>query len=312
MNTLVKIIFGSHLYGTNTSESDQDFKGIFMPTKEEIFLGRIPKSIQNNTKTDCSNKNTSSDKDSELYSLHYFIKMACAGETATIDMLHAPPQNILITSNLWTDLVANRHRFYTKNLKALIGYARRQASKYGIKGSRLNESKLILDFIKDKDGRVKDYWDQLPSGEHIFKHPASELNNNIRMYEVCGRKIGETCSTTQLYDIVNIFYTNYGERAKKAAKDEGIDWKAVSHALRAAFQIREILTTNDLKFPLKEASLLKEIKLGCISFKEVQPLLDNLMSEVETLSEKSKLPDKVNTDWWDKWLVKKIEEYFNI
>lgn len=47
--TIVRIIYGSHLYGLSTPESDRDFKGIFMPSKEEILLGKIPKSIRTST-----------------------------------------------------------------------------------------------------------------------------------------------------------------------------------------------------------------------------------------------------------------------
>ncbi len=32
MNIIFKTLFGSHLYGTDTPESDYDEKGIFMPT----------------------------------------------------------------------------------------------------------------------------------------------------------------------------------------------------------------------------------------------------------------------------------------
>ncbi len=39
------MIFGSHLYGTDTLESDHDFKGIFLPNKEDVYLGKISKSI---------------------------------------------------------------------------------------------------------------------------------------------------------------------------------------------------------------------------------------------------------------------------
>ena len=34
-----KCIFGSHLYGLNTEDSDKDFKGIFIPSFEDIVLG---------------------------------------------------------------------------------------------------------------------------------------------------------------------------------------------------------------------------------------------------------------------------------
>ena len=45
----------------------------------------------------------------------------------------------------------NRQQFYTKNLKSFIDYARRQASKYGIKGSRINAALQILELLKTED-----------------------------------------------------------------------------------------------------------------------------------------------------------------
>lgn len=45
MNLIVQMVFGSHLYGTDTPKSDTDYKGIFLPTKEQVFLGKIPKSV---------------------------------------------------------------------------------------------------------------------------------------------------------------------------------------------------------------------------------------------------------------------------
>lgn len=31
------MVFGAHLYGTATPESDLDYKGIFLPAKEELL-----------------------------------------------------------------------------------------------------------------------------------------------------------------------------------------------------------------------------------------------------------------------------------
>ena len=54
--------FGAHLYGTANSDSDIDYKGIFMPSKDEVLLGRIPKSHSHSTGKDES-KNTKNDID---------------------------------------------------------------------------------------------------------------------------------------------------------------------------------------------------------------------------------------------------------
>jgi len=71
MNIIVKMKFGSHLYGTDSEDSDLDYKGVFLPSKGEILLGRIPKSYSNSTKKGNEERNTSDDIDTEIYSLHF-------------------------------------------------------------------------------------------------------------------------------------------------------------------------------------------------------------------------------------------------
>ena len=306
------MIFGSHLYGTDTHESDKDFKSVFLPTKEQIYLEKVPKSIVNNTKKSSDSKNTTKDIDTEIYSLHYFIQLACEGQTVALDMLHCPDDLLLETSGVWIKIVQNRHLFYTKNLDAFVGYARKQAAKYGIKGSRLNNTKRVIDFLKkyQNEGlRLLDIWDKLPEGEHIHKHEEDQPNN-IKMFEVCGRKVQETSAIEYVIPIFEKFYRAYGDRAIKAARNEGIDWKAVSHAFRAAYQVKDILTKGTIIFPLAEADFLKEVKAGRLHYQDiVAPALDGLMDEIEELSKKSTLPKKVNRKYWDNFLIKTIEEW---
>lgn len=310
---IVKMVFGSHLYGTNTSESDKDYKGIFLPTKEQIYLGRIPKSIQENTKKNSDTKNSSCDVDSEIYSLHYFLKLACEGQTVALDMLHCPNNLLIESSAIWEEIVKNRRLFYTKNLDAFVGYARKQAAKYGIKGSRLNDAKRVLDFLincklESLSLKLFDVWEDLPEGEHIIKHPPDE-SHGLRLYEVCGRKLQETASIEYAIPVIDRFYKNYGERAIKAAQNIGVDWKAVSHAFRAAIQVKSILTEGAINFPLKETEFLKQIKAGELDYQTVvAPKLDTMMDELEELSVKSILPKKVNRKFWDDFLIKVIDQ----
>jgi predicted nucleotidyltransferase len=72
MKIIVKMKFGAHLYGTATPDSDVDYKGIFLPTKEELLLGRVPKSHNYSTGREES-RNTKNDIDIELYSFYYLI-----------------------------------------------------------------------------------------------------------------------------------------------------------------------------------------------------------------------------------------------
>ena len=307
---IVKMYFGSHLYGTATADSDLDYKGVFLPDKESILLNRVPKSYSYNTNNDNASKNTNEDVDSEIYSLHYFIQLACEGQTVALDMLHAPENMLFNKHELWDEIVKHRHLFYTRNLKAFIGYARRQAAKYGVKGSRLSDAKKVLDLLRQYDEtlKLKDIWGALPEGDHIH---CDEVDlNGMRIYQVCGKKLQETARIGYVIPILQQFYDSYGQRAKQAERNEGIDWKAISHAIRAALQVRQLLTENTITFPLKDAEYLLEVKQGKRDYTtEVAPYLESLMDEVEKLSEQSTLPLKVDRKFWDQFIIEAIENY---
>lgn len=307
---IVKTVFGSQLYGTATAQSDTDYKGVFLPRRSDIILGRVPKSYNDMTKKNNGLKNSSSDIDTEFYSLHYFIKLALEGQTVAIDMLHAAPQHLLETSEIWEQIVSERHRFYTKSLKAFIGYARRQASKYGIKGSRLDAAKSIIDMLISipSQTRLEMLWDKLPNGEHL--HHIEPSPNSVRQYQVCGKKFQETQTAEYALSILTKFYTDYGKRAQQAAENKGIDWKAVSHAIRAAFQVKDLLTKKTITFPLEYAGLLLDIKAGKMDYTtEAAPLLDTLMDEVEALAAESSLPEKADHKFWENFIIRTVENY---
>lgn len=304
IDMLVKMTFGSRLYGTATPDSDHDYKGVFMPTAHEVLVGRIPKS-HNHSTGDNTSKNTSQDVDTEFYSLHYFVKLAVGGETAAFDMLHAPLDGLLVSTPIWRDLVANRTRFYSRSMRAFIGYARRQASKYGVKGSRLAEAKQVLEIMRaqDPNARLRDIWELLIEGEHTRKLPSSDPRHPHLLYEVCGRKLTDTGRIGHQIETVERFVENYGERARMAERNEGVDWGAVSHALRAGYQMRRILTEGTFSYPLPEAPFLVRVKLGELQYRDVARQLDDLIDECEELSARSELPERCDQKWWDGWLA---------
>ena len=307
MRIIVKMKFGAHLYGTATPDSDVDYKGIFLPTKEQLLLGRIPKSHNYSTGREES-RNTKNDIDIELYSFHYFIKLACDGQTVAMDMLHAPENMILQKSNIWAAIVKNKQKFYTKNLRSFIDYARRQASKYGIKGSRINAALQVLEILKKEDSskKMREVWNQLPRVEHCYD--VAPDPNGMRQYQVCGKSFQESATIGYVIPIVEKFYNDYGRRAKLAAENKNIDWKAVSHALRAAYQTKEILTENTINFPLRTADFLIKVKQGKLDYlSEVGPELETLMEEVERLAFASNLPETVDRKFWDQFICDTLE-----
>lgn len=312
MQLIAKIKFGSHLYGTNTKESDTDFKGIFLPDKKEFILDTWNrKSVQMGTKTLKveGQKNTKDDVDFEVYSLHYFLKLALEGQTVAIDMLHAPKNMIEVTSPIWEELQQNRHRFYTKNLESFVEYSLNQASKYGIKGSRLSVAKEVLNILNkyDLNTKLKDLWELLPVTEHSRFVESSP--NNIRQYLICDKILQETITVKNAVFIINKFISVYGDRARQAEENKNIDFKAVSHALRAAYQVKHILLDKDIIFPLREAHFLLKVKQGKLDYTSVvAPKLENIIDEVKFLSKYSTFPEKADYDFYENFLIKVFNE----
>ncbi len=295
--------FGSHLYGTDTPTSDRDYKGIFMPTEKQILLNKIPKSIRFDTNK-TNKKNSTEDIDCELYSLHYFFDLAKKGETVSIDMLHSSP---IISSKIWKDIFAFRSNFYCTNMKSLMGYAKHQAAKYGIKGSRLYSAEKLKTFLNEFDSnlKMKFVWDKLPIDENI-----KFINDNqkIKSLNFCGKILQDSIKISYALDIIETFINNYGARAKLAKENKGVDFKALHHALRAAFQLEEIFLTGDLKFPLKTAPFLKCIKQERYSYNFVIEYLEDKIDKVEKLSLESNLPSEINTEKIDDFLFNIIKE----
>lgn len=302
---IVKMKFGSHLYGTNTESSDTDIKGIFQVPLNDCILNNIPKSINTKTKVG-EGKNTKDDIDQEFYSLQYFMKLATNSEMIVIDMLHAPEDCILETSELWKDLQANRSKFYSKNMAGYLGYVRSQCAKYSCKGSRLASMEKLLSFLigYDREDKLSTIFDILPIDEYC-KFIDTPLESRWRTYECCGKQVQETVTIGYAWDIINRLYNSYGTRAQLAKENQGIDWKSVSHGYRAMLQLKEIYTTGDLVYPLKDRDFLTDLKLGKLHYVEdkIGEGLDSLLAEVEELAKNSNYPSKINIKWANDFIL---------
>ncbi|ANZ51216.1 hypothetical protein [Enterobacteria phage ATK48] len=324
MKTIMKGYFGSHLYGTSTPESDVDFKEIYVPHARDILTGNVKEHMSKNT-NNTSSKNTKDDVDHELYSLKYFFKLAADGETVALDMLHTPP-SLVVKSDLpdvWKYIQDNRSRFYTTNMKSYLGYVRKQASKYGVKGSRL----AVLRQALKRSNEWGQYFDNgavirlshmknvLPVGEFAsWVETENEKTGKQTFYSLLDRKFQDTLTNKEFNAILVKLEENYGERARKAEANEGIDWKALSHACRGGLQLLEIYKTGDLVYPLQDAPFILDVKLGKHTFKTVQEFLEDIVDQVEHASEqaaKNGMQQKVDTSFWDDFLEQVYLENHN-
>jgi hypothetical protein len=300
---LVRVKHGSHLYGTSTPSSDLDFKGVHIPSGEAIIMQRAENVIDRKLKLSDTIKNAAGDTDDQSYSLQKFFGMVAAGDTVATEILFAPEPFIVFADPDWQEVQRIGRTLLNRKCNGFVGYCRRQAAKYGIKGSRMAACKDIVELLTagiEKHGtvgKVELLADELAAfcATHEFSEIeiiTSQAGTDVPHLEVVDRKVPFTASIKVALEIYAKVYDNYGGRARAAMNNEGIDWKAVSHAVRVARQAAELLTTGAITFPRPDAAELLSIKLGEAPYMEVSEMLEGLVERVETLALTSALPEK--------------------
>lgn len=302
--TLIRIEHGSHLYGTNTETSDRDYKGVFLPAGRDILLNRIPSVIDKGTGV-TGQKNTKDDIDDQSFNIQKFISMVASGDTTGTEILFAPDHAILYRNKLWNMVTAEKSLMLNKQCKGFVAYCQRQAAKYGIKGSRMAACKAIVELLymgiitHGTSAKLGELGAELNKfcATHEFAEmvPILQQNGtNLIHLDVVDRKIPVTNTIKHAYDVYSKVYENYGQRARAAMNNQGIDWKAISHAVRVAGQAKELLLTGHITFPRPDAKFLLDIKQGRYSYDEISPMLERMVEEVDEASQLSSLPEKAD------------------
>lgn len=302
---LVKVVHGSHLYGTNTPASDMDFKGVHLPSGNAIILQRPEEVRELGFVSKDGTKNTADAVDYQSYSLQKFLKMLAVGDTVATEILFAPPEMMVEVDPLWMEIRADAVNLLNRQARGFVGYCQRQAAKYGIKGSRMAAVKKLVDLLQRAEnnrgvggdatlGRIEDLLRVFADGEEHASMENIPSPNGSDLWHIvcCDRKMPMTAAIKEATKVYTKVWENYGERARAAMTNNGIDWKAVSHAVRVARQALELLRTKTITFPRPDAAELLEIKLGKRPYSEVSPMLEALVAEV--LACESDLPEETD------------------
>lgn len=293
-------IHGSHLYGLNREGSDIDIKAVYMPSKHDILRGHAIKTY--------NYKNDEFDIEVEIKSISSFLRSAESCDTNCIDLLHAPEEMALKTTEIWGSLKYYRSGMYAKNMRGIVGYIKTHSKKYTNKIDRLKEMTDLLMHInlseKSNLQTVKDLstCEGFKKQKYKYIKPVNSVKEGEQQYlEVCGKKYIFTWGISQLKLALENEIARYGKRSNDGV-GKGLDTKSLSHALRVLVQLKEIITTKDLTFPLKEAEYVKAVKMGEITdVVEVLNKIDTVYDECMELLAASNFPEDVD-----------ITEMFNI
>ena len=297
---IMKSIYGSQLYGTNTPSSDTDLKQIHMNPTDVLLTGKYSGCFSQNTNT--KGKNTSEDVDFESKELRHFIKEALSGQTYAIDLLFTPRRLIIETSNTWEEIIENRHLLISNNIKPFIGYVTSQAEKYSAKGDKIKELDAFIGMIEKLSHKSSTTLAEIVDQIYIsgFKYFSVNIKGTEQYL------FGPNCEfplnrrIVEVYPVLVEKRKSYCKRAEEAAKNDGLDLKAYYHALRIIWQLEDYMTTQKLEFPSPRVHHLIDIRSGKYTKGYIE---DWIASEIErVLQLPNNLPEP-NYDFWNDWLM---------
>ena len=310
MKILFQTIFGSRLYGTNLPESDTDYKGIFVPSPKDLVLQNAPRTSINVGSKSSAGKNTSTDTDIELFTLQSFLTVLLKdGQTNAVEMLFAPRDAWTTTSPEWEFIAEHRNDLIHSGTSAFVGYCKTQAAKYCVKGNRVAAAQLTVEFLRDQDKHIK--LEETPVVRFVLEAQNEDIKlvpltmdhgNTIMHLEVCDRKCPVHFSVQEAFKIYDRVLNQYGDRAKKTLTNDGVDYKALMHAVRIADEAEELLTTGHITLPRPNCEWLKQIRTGCFSYETVQVFIEERLDRVLAAHQTSKLQRSIDLERWTQYV----------
>ena len=278
---IVKIKVGSHLYGCATPTSDIDYKEVVFQSLEELLFSKA--------ETNKSDTRELDNTESQAFSLRYFIKLLSGGQVIPMDMLFAPDQFIEHSTPTWEYIRENKDKFISRMIAPFVGYAKGQAIKYGLKGSKINTLDMAIDLLEANEPFDK-ICDVLKGVEAVEFNIENASGRQIRHIVICGKSFGETTDYSFWLKPLKQMRRSFGKRAE-ACMDLSIDLKAYYHTVRICKEAEELLTTGSITFPRPEAELLRDIRFAQIGVLELEQLVDSCFAAVESAKLITKLPE---------------------
>ena len=314
--------YGSTLYGLDNENSDTDFKGIFIPSKNSVLLKQDLPHWSYSTGNDKS-ANSNEDLDLSLQSVYTFFDLLKEGETGVLDVLFSMfrKDTIVYSDDNFVNTIKETYKeMLSRNLHSFVGYSVGQATKYGLKGSRYKELDKFLGLFEDlcynSDNKLELTFDWLKIVTKDYKYinfvraPGPKGSGNfddIDYIEILGKKFSGDIKFEYFLDKVTTMHKKSGNRTVKAS--EGTDWKALSHAVRVLLEVEELLDTHFITFPLKQAKFIKSVKYPKDEVKTLESTLKFLDERLDVVKEKlenSTLPENSNIEFMNETLLKFI------
>lgn len=298
---------GSHAYGTNIESSDEDFRGIYIPTKE-YFLGFAKTFEQFEFKEP---------HDRVLYDIRKYFKLAVDANPNILEICWCRDEDIIRITKLGEKLRAHGELFLSKRCRfSYAGYAHSQIL-------RIKRHKSWLLNPPKKKPERKDYG--LPENRRLVPRDWVEAisqsdltKDENKISEVPEELIDAARREKSFKDAMEHWqhYSDWKEtRNPKRAELEAkhfFDTKHGSHVLRLLISCIEILEGKGLIVYRPDRDYLKAVRNGLLTYDELLEEADKLDKRAEELYQTSTLRHTPDINFLDALCVEIVEEELNI
>ena len=304
---LFRVVVGSRLYGTATATSDFDYKAVTLPKLDDLLLNRkVTNRKEKPVGMSATDKMKAGETETEYLPLQVFFDDFYNGQTYALEVAFAVAQHKHETTSGFAEqwvwmMEVMLERFLTKSVKKMVGYAVSQSKLYGLKTERYTSLRVLLETVDKfvathvdadhasmfmKTMKLKDAASlvaELLKLPHVKMTMVANARGGLEdapALEVAGKKFPMTNYLDTMYDSLLGTLENYGTRVKEF-DGEGVDWKALSHALRITEQVLELCTTGKLVFPRPNAEFLRAVKNGEKTLDEATEALATAFAKVD-------------------------------
>lgn len=273
---LLKVRSGSRAHGLETPESDADSRGICIPPRSVLF------GLQTFEQWE------SDDGDHVIYSLQKFTRLALDGNPNIIETLYVIPEDRLYVHTLAEPLLAARDRFLSKRVGVKFGrYALHQ----------LNRLERHYRWLTQAPPEMPDPLDFGASmGENGPKFPDTGAQRAFRAAVKHHRAYKE-------------WRENRNPKRALLEEEHGYDTKHAMHLCRLLKMGIEILSRREVWVRRPDASELRAIRGGSLSYQELLDWARSREQELNQAEQDSQLPDQPDHEAAEQLVIEITEKF---
>jgi hypothetical protein len=277
-------IMGSRLYGTNTENSDTDYRSICLPPLK-VLINPFSKFEQKDSGFE--------EADKVIYDLGKYFELCSKQNPNLLETLFVPKNKIISKTSNWDLILENKHLFLSKKAKnTFLGYSFSQLHKIQL------HRQWFIDPPKEKPTREMFGLTDSPiiSGEGLLAVSNIKFDLLKESFQDEIRREIEYREEKKKWDNYISWKLSRNPERQRLEDKYKFDTKASSHLIRLMTEGKELLLTGNITFPLSNCEEIRAIKNGKYSYEEIIELSETMSQEFDIWYDQSILPDNVDVN----------------